>query len=252
MRKAFRWSAGCLLLALVLGTASGCSSKKEEAGERVSAVADGVLTVGIINGGDAYAQKEGTELTGIEPEIMNRVGESLEVAVQYQEAENVEELMRLLDEGAVDIAAGRLTTMENYTAGHLYSRNYAKRGMYLVTGKNRYVDQLTGFYNVAVGVSWEIPTYVLLEVEGLSDLETAVYTAPLSMAADVEAGVIGAALCTEREALAMLESAKVQAAELRLGPKLEAVFYLQPGQEQLLNGVNQAINEYLDEQAQEG
>ncbi len=245
MKKSWKqWMrTGCL--ALALAALAGCSS--EEPVEAVSAVDDGTLTVGIIDGGDVFASKTEDGFTGIEPEILNSLAESLGVSIAYVEASGVQELMDLLDAGTIDVAAGRLGEVETYSQTHLLSRNYAKKGLYLVTGKNSYVDTLVGFSGETVGISPMVPGSVRLEIPYVSEVNLADYTDLSGVAADIQGGVIRALICTEREAMGLLDSG-LMAKELYNGPRVEAMFYLSPGQETLTASLNSAINQYLDNQ----
>ncbi len=251
MRK-MRKAAVCAALALTgVMLLSGCFGKSEKAEPAVNAAADGVLTVGIIDGEDAYAFRntgeEGPAYGGIEPTILEGLAGALEATVEYKEAKSVEDLITMLDAGQIDIAAGRLTKLEVYAGSHLTTRNYARRGLYLITGKNRYVDTLAGFDEGTVGLSWQIPSSATLEIPHIGNLQQTSYSNISEIPADIEAGVICGALCTEREAVSLLESgAQIQVSELQGGNKLEAVFYLAPDQTELTAMANSAINAYLD------
>lgn len=237
-----------LFIAAALMT--GCSGKKT-AEEVVSAVADGTLTVGIIDGNDRYARITEEGFGGVEPEILGALEESLGVSVVYQEAADTQELMSLLDHGAIDLAAGRLTGAEAYANGRQKTRNYAKDGLYLVTETGSYVDTLAGYAGANIGVSAEIPSPLLLEVPFIDQAEQVPYSDLSAIAADIKEGAIKAALLTEREALKLLAQGDVRTVELRNSPRLETVFYLSAGQAELAGSVNQAINAFLDKQAEE-
>lgn len=248
MKKIGKNAAYMLLLAGFCLT--GCFGKKADSQNVVNAAADGVLTVGIVNGNDTYAYSSDGTFSGAEPAIMDRLGQTLEAVVEYKEAEGPDELMSMLDAGEIDIAAGRLTLLEAYTQSYLPSRNYAKRGLYLITSKNRYVDTLAGFHEGTIGLSWQIPAYAAGDIPYLEDQQQTVYEDISEAADDIENGVIQAALCTEREAVQLLEAgAPVSAAELRQGIKLEQVFYLKPEQTELRDQADAAINSWLDELA---
>lgn len=239
------WTAA-LCAAAVTGCRGG--SGKTEAAE--SAVADGVLTVGILNGRDAFADAEDGTFSGMEPDILNAFGASLDVQVEYRQAADTEALFSMLDAGEIDLAAGCLTQAETFTAAHLASRNYAKRGMYLIAQENRYVDSLAGFEEGTAALSWLIPVWQVSQIPDIGELQQTTFSDLASVPDDLAEGVISAAVCTEREAAAILESgAAVHAAELRNGPRLEYVFYLAPGQEELLAQLNASVNLWLDEQA---
>lgn len=252
MRQKKRKLACCAAMALTAAALSGCFSRTPAKEAAASAAADGMLTVGILDGNDAYASSNGNEFAGIEPDILNSLAEILEVDIEYRRAGDIHELMSLLEDGAVDIAAGRLTRMEAYKDSFLQSRNYGRSGIYLVTKKNRYVDNLAGYSNGTLGISWQIPGYESLNIPYIGELEREEYSDLSKLPEDIEGDVIIAGICTEREAVELLKSgAGIQAAEMRGGPRLEAVFYLAPGQEELTGNLNYAINTFLDRQAQE-
>lgn len=235
-----------LLAALALCGMCACSSGNEV--PVVSVVEDGVLTVGIIDGGDIFARLDDGEFTGIEPEILSSAAANMGVSIVYHQAADVEELARLLDEGTIDIAAGRLGRLEAYSNAYLLSRNYGKRGIYLITEKNLYVDTLAGFSDTNIGVSKDIPAFEILNIPNIGQVQQAEYSDVSKVKEDLESDVIKAAVCTEREALALLKEG-LTANEMVNGPRIEMVFYMPAGQNQLLNSINQAINAYLDAQA---
>ncbi len=249
-KKTWRKTCACLCLSLFAAALPGCSGGGGEQQTAASAVSDGVLTVGIIDGQDAYARQTEEGFAGIEPEILNSLGASLEILVEYKTASSVQELMELLDGGSIDLAAGRLSLAETYVNGRIQSRNYAKRGLYLVTVKDSYVDTLAGFSDVNVAVSQDIPTSTLLEVPYLDRVQHIPGEDLAGIGEDIEKGVIKGAILTEREALSLLSGGNVRAAEIRNSPKMEAVFYMAESQTELKAYVDQAINAFLDAQAE--
>lgn len=252
MRNCWRKVSVCMTAVVLTGSLFGCSGRSGQAEAVESVVADGVLTVGIIDGQDAYAKKNQGEFTGMEPEIAALLGESLGVAVEYKEAENGDALIELLNRGEVDFAAGRLAQLDRYAGTCLLTRNYAKRGLYLVVKQGLYTDSLAGFADETIGVSGEIPASKIAEIPYIGDLQRTDYASAEAMGRDIEDGIIAAAVCTEREAMELLRSgAQVQAAELRNSPKMEAVFYMPAGQYELQAAANQAINTFLDRLSQE-
>ena len=105
---------------------AGCFGGGEEK-ETVSAVADGGLTVGIVNGGDIFASKEGDTYSGIEPMLVNALGDALDVTVEYVEVSGTQELLQLLDAGTVDAAIGRIARMTRTARGICPREITAKR-----------------------------------------------------------------------------------------------------------------------------
>lgn len=253
--------------ALCLGSLSACSSKGSEAEQPqvVSALADGVVTVGIVVGDDIFCRREyvkpdelsignGGEpvLAGIEVDILNSMAEAAGVSVAYEPLsadQSNEDLMNLLAAGEIDVAAGRLFQLLSYEGVYQPSRYYAKSGLYLVTRENRFVDTLAGFTDAPVGVSQNVPSYELLSVNGIQNVQQTPYSDVSRIPQDLEKGVIDAAICTEREALKLLKAGGVSASELLDSPRIQTVFYISPGQSELLAYLNQAINKFLDNQS---
>ena len=142
MRKIWLRFLGPAVLAAAL--LAGCSGGGET--ENVeNAAADGVLTVGILAGEDIFSYTdEAGQLRGVEPQLMERLGESLGVSVEFDEAGSLDELLNWLDLGQADIALGRIAQRDEYNQKYQVSRNYAKKGIYLLTRKNDYTDTLAG------------------------------------------------------------------------------------------------------------
>jgi len=262
-RRMMRYAAACMLAVLV-PVCAACSRQEKSGEEAADAAADGVLQVGIINGEDAYAAAadgdagddmddgSGKRFAGIEPEIMGRLGEKLGVSIEYVEAADRKELMQMLDSGAVEVAAGRLTERDEYSGSYLASRDYGKKGFYLLTKRYNYADTLAVFQDAAVGVSDEIAAASLLSIPCMENTTQVSYGNMAAVPGDIEEGLIRAAVCTEREALALLKSgSSLQAQEIVGSPKEAYVFLLPIGQEKLCLDLNEVINGYLDDQAQE-
>ena len=240
------WTAAAAA-ALCMAGCSGGGEKKET----VSAVADGVLTVGIVNGGDIFASKEGDTYSGIEPMLVNALGDALDVTVEYVEVSGTQELLQLLDAGTVDAAVGRIAENDAYSQRYLSTRNYGKKGLYLVTRRNDYTVSLAGFSQMNVGITQAVPSNLRVEIPGLEDVNVSEYPDTAGIPAGLAEEVIAAAVCTEREALGLL-SEDVQVQELLGGPREAYVVLFPLGQEELAGYMNQVISQYLDEQAQAG
>ncbi len=245
MRKTAKHLIGTCCLALAVTVLAGCS--RNETAAEVSAVADGVLTVGIIDGQDVFAAKGKSGYEGIEPSILNKLAADLGVQITYVDAKDTQELMDQMDAGTIDVAAGRLGRLEIYSSGHLVSASYARRGLYLVTPANLYVDSLVTFADENVGISALTPDTVRLDLANIETVNLVNYTDLSGVAADISGNVISALICTEREALALAEQG-LRAIEIYNGPQADTVFYLAPGQTELQGNLNAAIRQYLDGQ----
>lgn len=243
----------CLILtaATVLGM-TGCSGKGKTQ-ENQTDVSE-PIQVGILVSDDSYAYRETREnkefLAGTEPEIIKELAVALGRQVSFKEAESREELLSLLNQGKIEIAAGRLCWMDSYSGSYIASGSYGKGGLYLVTRQYDYSDMVAGYENEPIGVSQSISESCLMKVKGLektvqtsySDMETAV--------SDLTSGRLKAVLCTEREAVKMAESnPAVQIQELAFGPREEYHFLLLPGQETMASNISIIIGRYLDHQA---
>ena len=88
-----------------------------------------------------------------------------------------------------------------------------------------------------------------MSVNGIQNVQQTVYSDVSRIPQDLEKGVIDAAICTEREALKLLKAGGVSASELLDSPRIQTVFYISPGQSELLAYLNQAINKFLDNQS---
>ena len=180
------------------GALHGRVLRRGEEKETVSAVADGVLTVGIVNGGDIFASKEGDTYSGIEPMLVNALGDALDVTVEYVEVSGTQELLQLLDAGTVDAAVGRIAENDAYSQRYLSTRNYGKKGLYLVTRRNDYTDTLVGFSQMNVGITQAVPSNLRVEIPGLEDVNVSEYPDTTGIPAGLAEEVIAAAVCTER------------------------------------------------------
>lgn len=243
----------CLILtaAMALGLA-GCSGKEKKQENQTDASAP--IQVGILVSDDAYARRETKEseeiLAGTEPEIMKELAASLGRQVNFKEAESREELLSLLNQGEIEVAAGRLCWMDSYSGSYIASESYGKGGLYLVTRQYDYSDMVTGYENEPVGVSDSIAEANLIEVKGLEKTVQTAYSDMEAAASDLSSGRLKAVLCTEREAVRIAEKhSEVQIQELAFGPREEYHFLLLPGQETMASNISTIIERYLDRQA---
>ena len=151
----------------------------------------------------------------------------------------------------MDAAVGRIAENDAYSQRYLSTRNYGKKGLYLVTRRNDYTDTLAGFSQMNVGITQAVPSNLRVEIPGLEDVNVSEYPDTTGIPAGLAEEVIAAAVCTEREALGLL-SEDVQVQELLGGPREAYVVLFPLGQEELAGYMNQVISQYLDEQAQAG
>ena len=252
MKLRFRFGAAAILTAsLALG---GCFGGQEE-DQTENAAADGVLTVGIIPGNDifCFAQEAGdAPVSGIEPQLMDALGKSLGVQVKFQTSSSLDELLSSLDAGQVDVAMGRIAQSDAYSDQYLVSRNYAKKGIYLLTRKYDYTDTLGGYAETSVGISSSIPSNVRAEIPDLDQVTIQEYISLEDAVQDLMEENISAVIVNEREAMSEISSSELQAQEMLNGPKESYVARMGAGQQELAASLNQVIREYLDNQAAGG
>ena len=252
MKLRFRFGAAAILTAsLALG---GCFGGQEE-DQTENAAADGVLTVGIIPGNDifCFAQEAGdAPVSGIEPQLMDALGKSLGVQVKFQTSSSLDELLSSLDAGQVDVAMGRIAQSDAYSDQYLVSRNYAKKGIYLLTRKYDYTDTLGGYAETSVGISSSIRSNVRAEIPHLDQVTIQEYISLEDAVQDLMEENISAVIVNEREAMSEISSSELQAQEMLNGPKESYVALMGAGQQELAASLNQVIREYLDNQAAGG
>lgn len=239
-----------LLFALIAKSISGGNGGKSQQESMVTA---GMLTVGIINGEDAYASGKDGTFTGIEPEIARRLGEGLGLDVTYIEASGREELLGLLEQGSIDMAMGRLPEWKGEEGLYRNSSSYGRGGVYLVTDRYWYIDSLAAVEDGSViSISGSVSDDLVTEINGIERMELQRGKLPSDMSADIIGELSTAAICTEREALAMVkqEPELLQATELQGGPRERYTAYVLSSRPGLAANLNGVISKYLDERAQ--
>lgn len=247
MRKIWLRFLGPAVLAAAL--LAGCSGGGET--ENVeNAAADGVLTVGILAGENIFSYTdEAGQLRGVEPQLMERLGESLGVSVEFDEAGSLDELLNWLDLGQADIALGRIAQRDEYNQKYQVSRNYAKKGIYLLTRKNDYTDTLAGLAETTVAVAPSISAELRVDIPYLDQVVMQEYGSVADAAKALEEETVSAVILTEREAMEEIAQGSFQAQEMLNGPKESYVALMGSGQQELAASLNQVISQYLDEQA---
>lgn len=234
----------CVAVLLLL---SGCGEKEET----TNVLADGILTVAMIDGNDNYAKKDGEQFVGIEADILTQYGQTGQISISYKQASSTEEAFTMLNTGDVDLIMSRIAKSDDYMGQYLTTSSYGSQGLYYVTEKNNYVNTLAIYSGDQIGVSTSIPSQLLHEVPyiekvvqlNVSDLST--YDKLIST--EVVKGI----LCTEREVLTLLDNENLQIQQLPNSPREKYVAVMQLEQSQLYQQLNQAIATYLDSQAAE-
>ena len=229
-------------------TLTACGQKKEEEPAIPSVLDDGVLVVGLVDTEDRSCFRIVDEngdpfYAGWEPEILQLLDESMEEAtLDYRYAKDQAELISWLNTGEVELAAGSFTRLEGYNGQYLISDDYGYGSLYVVNGKNAYLDTLAAFTDCAVGVSSRIPASSLAEMTGVENVVQNPYADMSQLARDISGGVVSAGVVTEDEMLYILSTTELKAAEMRSTPQVGLVFLSGVGQEYLMSWVNYAID----------
>ena len=207
---------------------TACGQKKEEAPAIPSVLDDGILVVGLVDTEDRSCFRIVDEngdpfYSGWEPEILRQLDEVMEeCTLEYRVAK--------------ELAAGAFTRLESYSGQYLISDDYGYGSLYIVNGKNAYLDTLAAFADCAVGVSSRIPAGSLAEMAGVENVVQNPYADMAQLARDIAGGV------TEDEMLYILTTTELKAAEMRSTPQVGLVFLAGVGQEKLISWVNYAID----------
>lgn len=234
--------------ALAALTLTACGQKKEEAPAIPSVLDDGVLVVGLVDTEDRSCFRIVDEngdpfYAGWEPEILRQLDDAMEeVTLDYRVARDQAELISWLNTGEVELAAGSFTRLEGYNGQYLISDDYGYGSLYVVNGKNAYLDTLAAFADCAVGVSSRIPASSLAEMTGVENVVQNPYADMAQLARDISGGVVSAGVVTEDEMLYILSTTELKAAEMRSTPQVGLVFLSGVGQEYLMSWVNYAID----------
>ncbi len=227
---------------------TACGQKKEEAPAIPSVLDDGILVVGLVDTEDRSCFRIVDEngdpfYSGWEPEILRQLDEVMEeCTLEYRVAKDQAELISWLNTGEVELAAGAFTRLESYSGQYLISDDYGYGSLYIVNGKNAYLDTLAAFADCAVGVSSRIPAGSLAEMAGVENVVQNPYADMAQLARDIAGGVVSAGVVTEDEMLYILTTTELKAAEMRSTPQVGLVFLAGVGQEKLISWVNYAID----------
>lgn len=232
-------AAGMLLLP------AGCGQKEPEI---PSVMEDGILVVGLLDTEDRSCFRTLDEngdpyYAGWEPQILTLLDKKKEdVTLEYRFASSQEELIRWLNTGEIELAAGAFTRLETLGQQYLMSDDYGYGSLYLVNKRNGYLDTLAAFTDEAVGISARIPVNNVSDIKGVENVVQNAYGDAGSMGVDIANGVISAGVCTEAEAVYIMDNTDLQVIEMRKTPEVGLVFLMPVGQKELQNWVNYAID----------
>ena len=234
-----------ILMAGMMLLPAGCGQKEPEI---PSVLDDGVLVVGLLDtedrscfrtldaNGDPY-------YAGWEPQILTLLDEKMEeVTLEYRFAKTQDELITWLNTGEIELAAGSFTRLETLGQQYLLSDDYGYGSLYLVNKRNGYLDTMAGFTDEAVGISSRIPVNDIADIKGIETVVQNVYGDVATMGTDITNGVIAAGVCTETEAVYLMDHTDLQVIEMRKSPDVAMVFLMPVGQSSLLKWTNYAID----------
>lgn len=246
--KIKRIAAGVLAAFTVLS--AGCGKGSGEASQaEAPLVKEGTLTVAFIDGNDGFASYVDGELAGTEIYLAKRFAEDLELAVEYKEAASKEELLTMLDSGQADLALGRFPEVFEGSDAYLLSRNYGKRGYYLVSPAGNYADTLAGLDGKTVALSDEIPAETAISIPLINQVNQISFSDLSAAAEEVKRGTIAALLCTERQAYTLLDDEGLQVKELYDSPRELYCAVFPAGAAERAARFNTVVGAYLDEVA---
>ena len=215
MKKERIAAVSLAVLALLLG---GCRKSSSETEQR-PLVKEGTLTVAYINGEDGFVSREDGELTGTEIYLAEQFAETLGLSLEYREGETQEELLSMLDTGTADMALGCFNESFEGSDSYSLSRNYGKRGYYLVSRAGNYADTLAGLNGKNVAISDKISTESALEIPLINQVSLVSFSDEEEAAEAVENKTVEACICTERQAWKLLDRPGLQVKELYDSPR---------------------------------
>lgn len=232
--------SGLLVIMLLLSSCSFFSEEKEVTEDPID---KGEISVGVIDGSDRFLTKSDGSYLGIEIDIAKEVAQN----VKFIEAKSQKELIEMLTNHKIDIAAGRFLEDVEYHQDLVSSRNYGKGGYFLVTKEGIYLDNLGSMEgeNVAttenVKMAGEIADSEKVTLKSFENIKM--------IPEEIREGRIRAAIMTEREAISLIKSeAGIQAQEMSSSPREAYVYLIHKDHKKLLERVNEIIEGYLDKQ----
>ncbi len=233
-----------LLLIICIIFVSGCGQKDLSVS---SIVQKGVLTVGVpdVDTNMFYLDKETNEYRGIEAEIVDIIAHGINLPVEYVRMDK-DAFLTNLSTGSVDLIIGSLCGSDSIYSTYYSSKSYADSELYIVTPRGLGVGDLSIFMNKNIGISSKINSMSysdLLYVSGIVP-----YSFESSDAALVSLGKndISGYLCFKEDAEKMIDSNSNYQMQNAIGLSNEKYnIIMMPNGNQLLNGVNQCISDYL-------
>ena len=233
-----------ILLIVIIASLAG---RKSQSSGRLSTVEEGTLTVGIVVGADRYAAYENNgSLSGIEPELVTELAEAEGLGLKMIEADTVDNLLKMLDNGEVDMAIGRIST-SRAVSNHTISDVYGQSGIFFVTTLHDYTDSLDLMSGYSAGIMNDVAE-LSKELSGYLYISPHDYTSIITLGEDIVSGKISFGLCNERDAITLVKSYPndIQLQQAANGPKEQyvAVFRGRNNPQALI--FNAVISDYMD------
>lgn len=231
-------------LAVMFGV-SGCSGSKTDVVEAIRQT--GALRVALVNTDSGFTSLEGEKPVGTEPELAAFIAENLGVTAQFQVCSR-EEAMEALAGNHADIAMGCFGRSESYEQGYETSGVYGKGFCYVVTKKGDYVGTIGGLKQRSVGVDRnlnEATKGLLYSAEGVSLMD---FSDGETAAKALNDDTIQAYVCYEKQAKVLLENEGFQVQNLMNLEPEEYVLVVPAGSDELMNGINVLIRQFLESQ----
>lgn len=195
---------GFVVLVLVLVLVVALSGKGGSR-RRTATVTPGMLTAGIVTGDDRYAYYDETgKLVGVEPDLAAALAEAEGLTLKVVEAATPQEVLSLLDTGAIDVAYGRLSS-DMVRGGYSISTEYSRCGLFLVTRLHDYTDSLDLMTGYSVGVMSTV-AQTAESINNYTFITPKEYADAVKLGQDVRDKAINMGICNERDALFLVKS----------------------------------------------
>ncbi len=233
-----------ILLIVIIASIAGRNGGSQGG---ISTVEEGILTVGIVVGGDRYAAYEDNgSLSGIEPELVTSLAEAEDLGLKLIEVDTVDNLIKMLDNGELDMAVGRISTARSIS-NHTISDAYGQSGIFFVTTLHDYTDSLDLMSGYSAGIMSDMAE-LSKELSGYLYISPHDYTSIITLGEDIVSGKISFGLCNERDAITLVKGYPndIQLQQAANGPKEQyvAVFRGRNNPQTLI--FNAIISDYMD------
>ncbi len=231
-------------VAVVMAVLAGCSGGKKDVVEAIRQA--GILRVALVDSDNGFTALEGETPKGVEPELVNFIGQNLGVSVRFQVCEK-EAALAAVENGEADIALGCISQSGALSERFLLTGVYGKGYCYVVTKKGDFVGTVGSLKNRAVGVDRnldEVTKGALYSAEGISLMDMA----DVRKAEDeLKGDIIQAYVCYEKQAKKLLAKEELQVQNLMNLEPEEYVIVAPNGSKELVDGMNVLIRQFLED-----